>query len=342
MLFWLSHKERTHAVEIGPVLLSTLERAGWLEKDLENVLSARIPDVLRESQLMVIFQERRRQEEPDILALDISANLHIFELKRSEGEESNLLQVIRYGQIFGQYPYADLQRLFRTHIKDANANLADRHKEYFELAGKLPDTDFNQRQQFVVVTAGIDVKTLEAIRYWQRYGLPLQSITYHVYQHGDMFFLDFNAYSPTVDDYIGLVSRDYVVNTNVAYMPTAYQEMLEGSKASAYYERKTTVDGINKDDRVFLYHSGVGIAAVGRATSGSQVRAYGEDPDEEHYVPLKLDLKVDPLKNPDNCLSASEINQELGTSHRFRQTVFKIVKEQADVVEKLFKQKNSG
>jgi hypothetical protein len=81
MLFWLSHKNRTGVAEIGPVLLSTLEKAGWLEKDLENVLSARIPDVLRENQLMVIFQERRRQEEPDILAFDISGALHIFELK---------------------------------------------------------------------------------------------------------------------------------------------------------------------------------------------------------------------------------------------------------------------
>lgn len=340
MLFWLSHKERTGTAEIGPVLLSTLEKAGWLEKDLENVLSARIPDVLRENQLMVIFQERRRQEEPDILALDISGELYIFELKRSEGEESNLLQVIRYGQIFGQYPYRDLERLFRNHIKDPGANLADRHKDYFELDGKLPDADFNQRQQFVVVTAGIDVKTLEAIQYWKRYGLPLQSITYHVYQLGDKFLLDFNAYSPTPDDYIGLVSRDYVVNTNVAYMPTAYLQMLEGNKASAYYERKTAVDGINKDDRVFLYHSGVGIAGIGRATNGFQVCAYGEDVDEEHYVPLKLDIKADPVKTPERCVSASELNEELGTSHRFRQTVFRIDKEQADLVEKLLRQKN--
>jgi len=221
MLFWISHKHRTGVAEIGPVLLSTLEKAGWLEKDLENVLSERIPDVLSENQLMVIFQERKRQEEPDILALDVSGKLHIFELKRSEAQESNLLQVIRYGQIFGKYPYADLERLFRNHIKDSQADLASRHKDYFELPEKLSGDKFNQFQQFVVITAGIDVKTLGAIQYWKNYGLPLQSITYHVYQLGDKFLLDFNAYSPSSDDYIGLVSRDYVVNTNVAYIPTA-------------------------------------------------------------------------------------------------------------------------
>lgn len=341
MLFWLSHKDRTGLAEIGPVLLSTLARAGWLEKDLENVLSTRIPDVLRENQLMVIFQERRRQEEPDILAFDISGDLHIFELKRNEAEESNLLQVIRYGQIFGQYSYADLERLFRNRIRDPLADLASRHRDYFELPEKLTSDKFNHRQRFVVVTAGIDLKTLETIRYWNNYGLPIGSITYHVYQHGDMFFLDFSAYSPSSDDYIGLVSRDYVVNTNVAYMPTAYLEMLEGSKASAYHDRKTAVDGINKDDRVFLYHSGVGITAVGRTTGGVQVCAYNGDPDEEHYVPLRLDLKVDPVRDPGRCLRASEINDVLGTSHRFRQTVFRMDKEQADEVEKQFKQKNS-
>jgi EVE domain len=340
MLFWLSHKDRTGIAEIGPVLLSTLGKAGWLEKDLENVLSHRIPDILRADQLMVVFQERKRQEEPDILALDISGNLHIFELKRSEGEKSNLLQVIRYGQIFGQYPYPDLERLFRNYIKDPLADLAARHKDYFELPEKLSVDKFNQRQQFVIITAGIDLKTLEAIRYWNNYGLPLQSITYHVYQLGDKFFLDFNAYSPNPDDYIDLVSRDYVVNTNKAYIPAAYREMLEGNKASAYGDRKTTVDSINKDDRVFLYHSGVGITAVGRATGGVQVCAYDGDPDEEHYIPLRLDLKVDPVKEPEKCLRASEINEMLGKSHRFRQTVFKIDKEQADMVEAQFKQKN--
>jgi hypothetical protein len=274
------------------------------------------------------------------LAFDISGALHIFELKRTEGEESNLLQVIRYGQIFGQYPYADLERLFRTHIKDPGANLASRHKDYFELSEELTADKFNQRQRFVVVTAGKDLKTLEAIRYWNKHRLPLQSITYHVYQHDDTFFLDFNAYSPSSDDYIGLVSRDYVVNTNVAYMPTAYLEMLQGNKASAYYDRKTAVDGINKDDRVFLYHSGVGIAAVGRATRGVQACAYKGDLDEEHYIPLKLELKVDPVKQPEKCLSASEINKVLGTSHRFRQTVFRMDKEQADKVETQFKKKN--
>jgi hypothetical protein len=54
-----------------------------------------------------------------------------------------------------------------------------------------------------------------------------------------------------------------------------------------------------------------------------------------------LELKVDPVENPIKCLSASEINEVLGTSHRFRQTVFKMVKEQADMVEAEFKRKNS-
>jgi hypothetical protein len=145
---------------------------------------------------------------------------------------------------------------------------------------------------------------------------------------------------PSSDDYIGLVSRDYVVNTNKAYIPTAYLEMLEGNKASAYGDRKTAVDSINKDDRVFLYHSGVGITAAGRATGGMQVCAYDGVPDEEHYIPLKLELKVDPVREPERCLSASEINEVLGTSHRFRQTVFKMDKEQADMVEMQFRQKN--
>ena len=52
-----------------------------------------------------LVSERTRQEEPDILAIDSNGDLYIFELKRWEGKQENLLQVLRYGQLFGNSTY---------------------------------------------------------------------------------------------------------------------------------------------------------------------------------------------------------------------------------------------
>jgi hypothetical protein len=343
MLFMLSKEDETERHGLKSVPLSTLADAGWSEKDLENILAERIDLVLREDHLMVISQERHWQEEADILAVDEKGTLYIFELKRWESDKSNLLQVIRYGQIFGQYSYESLQHLFRKYVGDPERDLAKDHRQHFELGEEgLPKREFNNAQQFIVVTAGIDVKTLDAITYWRQKGLPLMALTYHVYKHGENFFLEFHSYSPQPEDYIGLLSHDFIVNTNVTYMKNAYEDMLSQGKASAYYSRKSTVDKIQRGDRVFLYHTGVGVCGMGRATDNVQSCAYEADEGEEHYVPLKMEIKVDPIQQPKKCVSAWEINQALGTSHRFRLTAFSIDKEMGDKIEELFKQKYYG
>lgn len=163
MLYSIEKKTAQEEPAMKPVPLSTLARAGWVEKDLENILAQRIDCVIRGDQLMVISQETRFQEEADILALDDKGTLYIFELKRWQGEQANLLQVIRYGQIFGQYRYTDLEDLFRKYIGEPTASLDEDHAQHFELAEKLKRDSFNTTQRFVVVTAGVDIETLNHV-----------------------------------------------------------------------------------------------------------------------------------------------------------------------------------
>lgn len=342
MLFRIAGSAKAGDTALVPVALSTLKDADWTEKALEDVLARRIQDVLREDQLMVISQERAWKEEADILALDQEGVLFIFELKRVLADDSNLLQVIRYGQIFGQYGYDDLQTVFRRYRPDDRRELAEIHRQHFELEESLAKNKFNHDQRFIVVTAGVDMKTLDGIEYWKKKGLPIESITYHVYRHEDAFFLEFTSYAPDAADYSGLVSHDYIVNTNVTYLPEAYKEMLNGNKAAAYRERKSAVDGIQKGDRVFLYHTGVGIVAVGRAISSYQSCSFQGDAGEEHYIPLQMEMKVDPLAEPERCVSPSEINLALKANHRFRLTAFKVNKEMGDAIYALFKERQAS
>ena len=59
---------------------TTLANIGWKEKNLEDLLSKNINDLIYSNDLMTIFTQRVWQEEPDILALDVTGNLYIFEL----------------------------------------------------------------------------------------------------------------------------------------------------------------------------------------------------------------------------------------------------------------------
>ena len=55
---------------------------GISEKHVEEFLASHLVELIPEGQLMLMAQERQFQEEADILALDRSGVLFIFELKR--------------------------------------------------------------------------------------------------------------------------------------------------------------------------------------------------------------------------------------------------------------------
>jgi hypothetical protein len=338
MIYLLSKKDETRS--LVPVPLAYLAQAGWQEKDLENELARNIRLVVQEEGLMVVSQSRKWQEEADILALDAQGSLYIFEIKRVEADPGNLLQVMRYGQIFGQYDYESLQRVFKKAHRPHDADLATFHRDYFELSEGLSPAAFNRKQKFVVVTAGADVKTLAAIRYWRERGVPIEPVTYHVYKQKDDFLVEFSAYSPDPDEYGALLSNDHIVNTNYTSDKTCYRDMLENNRAAAYYYNGPTIDCIQRGDRVFLYHTRVGVIAAGMATTNPQIGEWEGNPGEQHYVGLRFDFKADPYTERDKCVPAWEINQALGISHKFRQTRFAITREMADKILELMRKRH--
>lgn len=324
MLYYLSTMDKSALSEVTP---SKLQDLGWLEKDLENLVAKHIDRIVREDQLLVIHQERRFKEEPDIMALDREGGLHIFELKRWEASPENLLQVLRYGQIFGQYDYSALDHLFQNYTMRmgglTHKELSVAHSEYFELPEQLLRSAFNQVQNFIVVTDGLDRNTREAIDYWSKHGLPVTALAYQVYRttNGDLLF-EIRPYGPEGDTFAELPEGLVVVNTNYTYMPDAWKDMLEKGKASAYYSRKTAVCSISRGSPIALYHNVVGIIAFGKTTDTFRRAPHGDDPDEEYYVPCEFEVTVDPTTERDKAVTAREINGFLGASYRFRPTRF--------------------
>lgn len=89
------------------------------EKDLENLLAENLSDLyIEDGQLMRIFQERARQEEPDLCALNKNGNLVLFELKRGEVQGDTTIQVMRYAQSWGQKSYYDLNEAYAKYQKE--------------------------------------------------------------------------------------------------------------------------------------------------------------------------------------------------------------------------------
>ena len=313
---------------------------GIKEKDIEVFFATHLHELIPEDQLMLIGQERQRQEEADLFALDRKGTLYIFELKRWQSAAENLLQVMRYGQLFGRYNYSALQDLAHRHQK-LEGELREKHKAHFDLAEALPEAAFNQDQVFVVVTNGVDRDTLDAIKYWKQKGVRIDSLTYRIYKVEEKAHLWFDLYNPEQDVILEENLGIYCVNTNATYMANAWSEMLAKKRASAYYVRKYAVAGIPKGSTVYLYQTGVGIIAKGKTTGTLQKADYEGDPEAEYYVPLDFVWKLGSQSEWGKAVRAREINNALGTGHRFRQTAFSISTEMANSIDELWLKKSA-
>lgn len=313
-----------------------------LEKHIEEFLKSRLNEIVSEEQLMLVGQERSWQEEADLLALDKNGVLYIFELKRWQSNQENLLQVLRYGQIFGRYSYQELEDLVKRQQK-LEGSLRERHKEYFELDTALTESAFNNDQVFILVTNGIDRDTISAVNYWAQKGVKIECAPYRIYDIGGKPYIQFDTYSPDDEVVIEENTNFFIVNTNKSYMPNEWKNMIgdgEKGKASAYYDRKDSICRISQKSVVYLYHTGVGIIAKGIANSGFKKTDYEGDGGEEYYVPLKFEWAIE---NEDNwslkAPKAWEINKKTSSSNRFRQTVFSISNKMAKAIDDIAMQR---
>lgn len=301
----------------------TLAELGWKEKDLENLISNNIQDFISSNDLMPIFTERVRQEEPDILALDSNGDLYIFELKRWSGKQENLLQVLRYGQLFGKSTYEELNSLYSKYQHNIEANLLYDHSLYFG-KGKnnlIGEEDFNKKQHFLIVTNGVDQETIESIIYWKNNGLNIEAIVYWVFEIKGEYYIEFNMYSQT-EDFLEYENNCYILNTNKQSNAKYTEEMLTESKAAAYYPGwREKIQKFQKGDIIFLYESGIGIRAYGLASGILNKKDCDGYKDYEYYMHL------DNFVILEEALSASKMKEITGHSFNFRQVLFSISEE---------------
>ena len=159
----------------------SLKSFGLDERAFQDILYRSLDKLIPDDELLLLMQSRQWQEEPDLMAIDKKGKLYIFELKAWESRSENILQVLRYGQIFGSYKYEDLNRLYRK-FENEGKSLKEAYLSVF--GQDLAEEKFNNAQVFVVMTNGIDYKTREAIEYWREQSLDVRPWIYRVYNTG--------------------------------------------------------------------------------------------------------------------------------------------------------------
>jgi hypothetical protein len=155
-----------------------LQSFGLYERALQGILFRSLDRLVPDDELLLLMQSRAWQEEPDLMAIDREGRLFLFELKAWESQASNLLQVLRYGQLFGSMGYSELDAWFKTST-DPSQSLKTAHRAKFEV--ELPEEAFNRKQAFVVMTNGLDYRTRESVQYWRSSGLDVRPWVYRVY-----------------------------------------------------------------------------------------------------------------------------------------------------------------
>lgn len=297
-----------------------LKTFGLDERKLQDVLFRSLDRLLPDEELLLIAQSRHWQEEPDLLALDERGQLYIFEIKVWESRSENLLQALRYGQLFGGKEYAELDQLFRR-FDETGRSLSEAHRAAFGIT--LAETDFNRKQVFVVLTNGLDVRTRQAVQYWRSSGLDVRPWVYRAYADRDEFFLlEIGRFSVQDNPYEDVAAGFYILNTNYSNDPADHEDMLQNRKAAVYFAPgKYKIERLSKGDTVFLYQSGVGVVAMGRASGKLEKAAYHGDPkhkDEEYFRNLERFQRVDPP------VPAAKIKEVTRTNHRFLGTMFSL------------------
>ncbi len=262
MLYKFNKQE--NCIELMPYY--DFEALNKKEKDLENLLANNLSELyVEDGQLMTIFQERARQEEPDLCALDKEGNLVIFELKRGEVQGDTTIQVMRYSQVWGQMSYFEIETFYKKYCeknKISFRELNEAHKDAFGLDAPIKIEQFNKKQKLIIVGRSSDEKLIEAVDYWKSKGLVIDFIPYRIYDINGNYYFEF--FSKPYDIHINPKDRKGIIfDTNKTYDEDSIWDMLGKHKVSAYGSVASLVNSFNKGDFVFYYHKGYGIVAAG-------------------------------------------------------------------------------
>ncbi len=288
-----------------------------LEKHLEDLLAKNLLDVLFEgNKLMPIFQERLRQEEADIYALNEQGDLVIFELKRGGADGGAVHQALRYCEKAAHWKYEHLQDMLATYTKGENKDLQEAHSINFDLDHPLDKSAFNKQQRLIVVGSAASNELIRNVDYWKSKGIQIDFIPYRIYALNDEHYFEF--FSIPYDTHSNPADRKGVLfDTCRSHIPESIWYMCENNRVAAFGDQAHVVTYLGMNDIVFLYHKWKGIVAAGRVASRVKI----DDVKDAKYCDLEW-LTAKPVKGEDlKAMSAAMIKKVLDRNFFWARTI---------------------
>lgn len=124
----------------------------YVEATLENWLENNPDKIIENGSLLIIGRQVTTNLGSfiDLLAIDRQGDLVVIELKRNRTPRDTLAQALEYASFCEKLGQERLEDILQNYMGDEAANLAQYHKEYFDLAADEAVV-FNNDQRIVIV-----------------------------------------------------------------------------------------------------------------------------------------------------------------------------------------------
>ena len=156
------------------------------EKQLEDMIASE-PEILSDDWMLIGRQIHTGTGFVDLLAIAEDASLVLIELKREKTPREVVAQTLDYALWLEGLKPEQVDEIYKS--KNATASLSEDFRSRFDRVLDDQDEPINHAHQLVVVASDLDPTNERIVRYLNGQGVPINVLTFEVFQHGDTKFL---------------------------------------------------------------------------------------------------------------------------------------------------------
>jgi len=158
-------------------------QAKYRESILEDWLENNPHSIIEDGNLLIIGRQVTTNVGSfvDLLAVDKQGDIAVVELKRDRTPRDTLAQALEYASFVERLDYEQLEDIFRTYIDDESANLAQYHRDYFELATDEAAV-FNKDQRIVIIGQRVTPEIRQTSTFLRKKGVRVTCVEFTLFE----------------------------------------------------------------------------------------------------------------------------------------------------------------
>jgi len=153
------------------------------EADLEDWLENNPEGIVEDGKLMMIGRQvwTNLGGFIDLLAVDRQGDVAVIELKRNRTPRDILAQALEYTSFVETLDWETLEELLRQYLSDEGVDLADYHRQYFQL-GPDEAVSFNKDQRIVMVGQTISDEIRQTSTFLRKKGFRVTCVEFGFFE----------------------------------------------------------------------------------------------------------------------------------------------------------------